>query len=58
MPGLAALRDSAGKIAVEYAETAGGGRIVYTAGDPALVGALHAWFDAQVGDHGAHATGG
>ena len=24
---------------------------------PDLVGAIHRWFDAQVGDHGAHAEG-
>ena len=56
MPGLAALRDSAGRIRVDYADTADGARITYTSGEPTLVTALHAWFDAQVGDHGAHVT--
>lgn len=56
MPGLAALRNSAGKAAVDYADTADGARITYTTYDPALVTALHVWFDAQVSDHGTHAT--
>jgi hypothetical protein len=56
MPGLAVLRTSASKVAVEYATTSDGARITYTSGDTAIITALHAWFDAQVGDHGAHAT--
>ena len=56
MPGLAALRDSVGKITVGYETTADGARITYTTTDAALIGALHAWFDAQVSDHGQHAT--
>jgi hypothetical protein len=56
MPGLAALRDSAGAITVDYTTTADGARITYTTGDSTLVTALHAWFDAQVSDHGDHAT--
>jgi hypothetical protein len=58
MPGLAALRASAGKITVDYADTPDGARLTYTTTDAALVTALHAWFDAQVGDHGSHATPG
>lgn len=58
MLGLAALRGSAGKISVDYAATANGAHITYTTGDSALVTALHSWFDAQVSDHGAHATHG
>jgi hypothetical protein len=56
MPGLAALRDSAGRIDVGYADWPDGGRITYTTGEAELVTALHAWFDAQVSDHGSHAT--
>lgn len=56
MPGLAALHDSAGKITIDYAATDDGARITYRTIDPALVAALHAWFDAQVSDHGHHAT--
>jgi len=58
MPGLAVLRDSPGKVTVEYAATGTGARITYDSGDTAVVAALHSWFDAQVGDHGAHATPG
>lgn len=58
MPGLAALRSSAGRIAIEYATTSDGGRITFSTSEPALVSALHAWFDAQVSDHGGHATHG
>lgn len=56
MPGLAALRDSAGRIDVDYADTPDGARITYATAEAALVTALHAWFDAQVSDHGSHAT--
>ena len=56
MPGLAALRDSAGRIDVVYADTSDGARITYTTAETQLVTALHAWFDAQVTDHGSHAT--
>lgn len=58
MPGLAVLRDSTGKATVTYATTDDGARITYTSGDTEIVAALHAWFDAQVSDHGLHATPG
>ena len=58
MPGLAPLLDGAGKITVGYEATADGARITYTTSEDALVAALHAWFDAQVSDHGQHATQG
>jgi hypothetical protein len=58
MPGLAALRAGVGRIDVVYADTPDGARITYTAAEAGLVTALHDWFDAQVGDHGEHATGG
>jgi hypothetical protein len=35
---------------------ANGGRITYSTRDHALVAAIHTWFEAQVADHGAHAT--
>jgi hypothetical protein len=58
MPGLAALRASAGRLAVAYRDITSGGQITFSTGDPALVAALHAWFDAQVSDHGQHAEHG
>ena len=55
MPGLAELQEGFRRFEIAYEEVPGGARIVYRAGDPALVGALHHWFDAQVVDHGADA---
>lgn len=55
MPGLAALRASAGQIAVLYAEVPSGARVTFITSDPGLRAALHRWFDAQVSDHGEHA---
>lgn len=56
MPGLQALHESAKRIAIRYADVPNGASITYATRDPALVSALHAWFKAQAGDHGAHAT--
>ncbi|MFI6265839.1 hypothetical protein [Micromonospora sp. NPDC051006] len=58
MPGLDVLRDSASRLEIEYGTTDDGARITYTSSDTTVVAALHAWFDAQVSDHGAHATSG
>ena len=55
MPGLAALRASAGRIEIGYEDVRGGARLRYAKEDGELVRALHAWFDAQVMDHGEHA---
>lgn len=55
MPGVAELRAAAGRMVVEYAEQAGGGRIRYTTTDPGVVDAIHRWFQAQRSDHGRHA---
>lgn len=48
----------ADRIEVRYTDLADGGRITYRTEDPALVGALHAWFAAQTSDHGGHAQPG
>lgn len=56
MPGLQALHAGAKRIAIRYADVPNGASITYATRDPALVSALHAWFKAQVGDHGEHAT--
>lgn len=52
MPGVAELRLSAGKIRVAYATIPAGATIRYATDDPALVAALHRWFEAQRMDHG------
>jgi len=58
MPGVAALEDAEGSVEVTYAEVDGGAEVTYTTDDPALVTAIHEFFEAQLADHGAHATGG
>ena len=56
MPGLAELQAGAERLTISYEDVPAGGRIRYATEDPALVRALHAWFDAQVSDHGRHVT--
>lgn len=56
MPGLQALHAGAQRITVRYSEVPSGAAIAYATHDPALVSAIHAWFKAQVSDHGAHAS--
>lgn len=55
MPGLAELRAGASRIDIRYSELPDGAELRYTTDDPALVQALHHWFEAQVSDHGRHA---
>lgn len=58
MPGLQRLQREADRLQVRYADLPAGARITYTTSDTALAHALHAWFDAQVSDHGSHAEHG
>lgn len=58
MDGLAALRAGYADIEVGYRDRPAGAQLTYTSDDPALVAAIHAWFDRQVLDHGAHAEHG
>lgn len=58
MPGLAELRDGHDRIEVHYEDRPDGATLTYTTRDSALVDALHHWFEAQLGDHGAHAESG
>jgi len=57
MPGLTELKSDAGNIEVVYTPLPDGAQIRYTTKDPALVMAIHHWFDAQLSDHGRHASG-
>jgi hypothetical protein len=57
MPGLATLRRGAARVTVEYSDLPRGAQIDYRTAEPALVAALHEWFDAQLMDHGANAHG-
>ena len=58
MPGLQALQAGANRITVQYSELPTGAQIKFVTDDPALMHALHGWFDAQVTDHGEHAEDG
>jgi hypothetical protein len=55
MAGLHDLMMGADRMTIEYTDVERGGQIRYASGDPDLVAAIHAWFDAQVSDHGDHA---
>jgi hypothetical protein len=55
MPGLRALAAGAGRIDIRYTDIPAGAQIAYHTSDPALRKAIHAWFDAQVREHGHHA---
>lgn len=57
MPGLHALVSGAEQIQIEYSEIANGGQILYTTANLELIDAIHLWFDAQLSDHGSHASG-
>jgi hypothetical protein len=59
MPGLAALRAAPpGSLTIDYREVKGGAELEYATKDPALVEAIHAWFGAQLSDHGHDAMPG
>ena len=57
MDGLNELKRAgeAGALNVRYEELPDGAQLIYEADDPAVVVALHLWFQAQVADHGDHA---
>lgn len=59
MPGLTQLRAAKpGQVAIAYKDVKGGAELRYRTPDAKLVSALHAWFDAQLSDHGADAMAG
>jgi len=59
MPGLEALRNAhAGQVNIVYKETSDGAEITYSTETPALITAIHQWFDAQLSDHARHAVPG
>ena len=56
MPGLTMLKKARpGEITIIYTELSDGAQIVYSSDDPALILAIHQWFDAQLSDHARHA---
>jgi hypothetical protein len=58
MPGVEELSEGYADIEVTYAERPAGAELRYATGDTELVGAIHAWFDRQVMDHGDDARAG
>jgi hypothetical protein len=58
MPGLAELKEGHDRIEVRYRERPDGATLTYDTAEPELADALHAWFEAQLGDHGDHAESG
>lgn len=59
MPGLAQLKATKpGEIAISYQDVDGGAKLSYRTADARVISALHAWFDAQIADHGADAMAG
>ena len=59
MPGIDDLKQGAarGDLTVTYETLPAGAQLTYTATTPQVVSVLHAWFDAQLMDHGSHAMG-
>jgi hypothetical protein len=55
MPGLAALERGAERIRFSSRAVPRGAAITYRTTDPDLVTAVHAWFEAQLRDHGPRA---
>lgn len=60
MAGLSVLEEAAaaGRLTVSYTDMPGGAELTFGAASETVLAALHAWFDAQVDDHGEHATEG
>ena len=56
MPGLKELEAGAEEIDIHYSDLPDGAKIEYETSNPALVAALHDWFEAQLSDHGDHAV--
>jgi len=58
MDGVAELRAGYTDINVSYTDLPDGAEMTYTTDRADLVGAIHAWFDRQLMDHGADAQAG
>ena len=58
MAGLSELERAreANQLSVSYSDIENGGEIVYSSEEADVIIALHLWFQAQVTDHGDHAT--
>jgi len=58
MPGVGELQQNAARVNVVFAEIPGGAQITYASTEPALISALHDWFDRQASDHSMPGMGG
>jgi hypothetical protein len=58
MDGVEELRSGIDDINVAYAARRDGAQLTYRTDRDDLVAAVHAWFDRQLKDHGAHAATG
>ncbi|MGP4050046.1 aspartate carbamoyltransferase [Streptomyces sp. 2A115] len=58
MPGLKGLQEGYERVEVCHRERPDGATPTYATDEPALVDALHDWFEAQLSDHGDHAESG
>jgi hypothetical protein len=57
MPGLSDLRSAKpSELQTQFAEIPSGATVGFFSTQPRIVSALHAWFGAQVADHGSDAT--
>ena len=56
MPGLDVLTARADDVDIAYRDLDAGAELSYRSDDAEVVAALHAWFVAQVADHGDHAS--
>jgi hypothetical protein len=52
MPGVAELRQGFRRVSIRFDTIPGGATIRYSTSDPAILAALHRWFEAQRTDHG------
>ncbi len=55
MAGLHELQMGHDRLSITYSDVDDGGEIRYETEDPSLIEAIHAWFGAQLEDHGRHA---
>lgn len=59
MQGLKELEKARpGQLRIAYSEIPKGAQIDYSSNDPALIDAIHRWFDAQLADHAGYAVPG
>lgn len=58
LPRLKELEAGAARVGIPFAEVPGGAQITCSSTDPALVSAIHSWFDEQAAAHSMPGMGG